>query len=93
MDALLTSVPWPGVGWGGLIFVVVLGFINGSIVTRREHEGAIRLRENIIRRERSISDRALSALQILATEKGTTADAILSAVPLVTDDEEEEVEP
>lgn len=88
MDALLTSVPWPGLGWGGLIFLVILGFIRGDIVTRREHEGAIRLRENSVRRERAIADQAMSALRVLATEHGTTADKVLSALPVAPDDEE-----
>lgn len=34
MDVILTAVPWSGLGWGGLIFVVVLGMVRGDVVTR-----------------------------------------------------------
>lgn len=43
MDALLTSVPWSGLGWGGLIFAAVLALIRGDLVSRRTHENGVRL--------------------------------------------------
>ena len=82
MDALLTSVPWSGLGWGALIFVTVLGVIRGDIVTRREHNTALSARDETIRREREIADRSMAALRLLAEEHGTTTDRILSALPV-----------
>ena len=81
MDALLSSVPWSGLGWGGLIFAAVLALIRGDLVPRRTHENALAARDDIIRRERVMSDRTMSALRLLAAEYGTTADKVLNALP------------
>lgn len=86
MDALLATVPWSGLGWGGLIFAAVLALIRGDLVPRRTHDAALSAARDVIRRERSIADRAMSALHLLATEHGTTTDKILSALPVVTDE-------
>lgn len=82
MDAILTAVPWSGLGWGGLIFLVVLGIIRGDVVTRREHETALARLDDTIQRERAMADRTMSALQHLSHEFGTTADKVLSALPV-----------
>lgn len=82
MDAILTSIPWSGFGWAGLIFATVLGLIRGDIVTRREHATALASRDETIRREREIADRSMAALRLLAEEHGTTTDRILSALPV-----------
>lgn len=81
MDALLAAVPWSGLGWGGLIFAAVLFIIRGDLVPRSTHEDALEARDDIIRRERALTDRAMSALRLVATEYGTTADKVLSALP------------
>ena len=81
MDAILTTVPWSGLGWGGLIFAAVLALIRGELVPRRTHENALAVRDDIIRRERAMADRAMSALRLVSTEYGTTADKVLSALP------------
>lgn len=91
MDAILTAVPWSGLGWGGLIFAVVLGIIRGDVVSRRENETSIAVRDDIIQRERALTDRAMSALRLLAAEYGTTADKVLSALP--TDEEDDDGTP
>ena len=81
MDAILTAVPWSGLGWGGLIFAAVLALIRGDLVPRRTHESALASRDDIIQRERAMSDRTMSALRLLAAEYGTTADKVLNALP------------
>lgn len=82
IDALLTSVPWSGLGWGGLIFAAVLALIRGDLVPRRTHESALAARDDIIQRERALTDRAMSALRLVSAEYGTTADRVLSALPV-----------
>ena len=77
----LTLVPWSGLGWGGLIFAAVLALIRGDLVPRRTHESQLASRDDIIQRERAMSDRTMSALRLLAAEYGTTADKVLSALP------------
>lgn len=81
MDAILTAVPWSGLGWGGLIFAAVLALIRGDLVPRKTHESALASRDDIIQRERVMSDRAMGALRLLATEYGTTTDKVLNALP------------
>lgn len=81
MDAILTAVPWSGLGWGGLIFAAVLALIRGDLVPRRTHESALASRDDIIQRERAMSDQTMSALRLLAAEYGTTADKVLNALP------------
>lgn len=80
MDAL-AMIPWSGLGWGGLIFAAVLALIRGELVPRRTHENALASRDDIIRRERALTDRAMSALRLVSSEYGTTADKVLSALP------------
>lgn len=87
MEALLMSIPWQGFGWGGLALLVVLMVIRGDLVTRRENRESIELREDVIRRERLIADRAMMALRVLASEHGTTADKVLSALPVPKEDD------
>lgn len=77
----LSVVPWSGLGWGGLIFAAVLALIRGDLVPRRTHDSALAGRDDIIQRERALTDRAMSALRLLAAEYGTTADKVLSALP------------
>ena len=86
MDAILTSIPWSGFGWAGLIFATVLGLIRGDIVTRRENVTALRARDETIQRERQIADRSMAALRLLAEEHGTTTDRILSALPVAAEE-------
>lgn len=80
MDAL-TGIPWSGLGWGGLIFAAVFALIRGELVPRSTHENALASRDDIIRRERALTDRAMSALRLVSSEYGTTADKVLSALP------------
>lgn len=82
MDAILTTIPWSGLGWGGLIFAAVLALIRGELVPRRTHENALAVRDDIIQRERAMADRTMSALRLVAVEYGTTADRVLSALPV-----------
>ena len=77
----ISVIPWSGLGWGGLIFAAVLALIRGDLVPRRTHENALASRDDIIRRERVMSDRTMSALRLLAAEYGTTADKVLNALP------------
>jgi len=47
VDVILTAVPWSGLGWGGLIFAVVLGMVRAGpavVVDRyRGRGGRVRL--------------------------------------------------
>ena len=93
MDSLLMSVPWSGLGWGGLIFVTVLALIKGMIIPRSTHIEALRVRDDIINRERDVSDRLMSALRLLAEEHGTTTDKILAALPVEPEEVDRDDEP
>lgn len=86
MDAILTTVPWSGLGWGGLIFAAVLALIRGDLVPRRTHEQIAALLQQRADREARNADRAMAALASLAHEHGTTADKVLQALPVVTDE-------
>lgn len=81
MDAILTNVPWGNLGAGTVLLFAILAIIRGDLVTRREHETALARLEDTIRRERALTDRAMSALRLVSAEYGTTADRVLSALP------------
>ena len=86
MDMLLTGIPWSYLGPGTVLLVAILAIIRGDLVPRRQHEEVIGLHKRNADRERAIATQALSALNVLAREHGTTTDKILSALPI--DDEE-----
>lgn len=89
LDVLLTSVPWAGLGWGAIILIAVREVFKGDIVPGKTHREALAQRDEVIRRERHMADRLMSALQLLATEHGTTTDKILSSLPLVEGGDDE----
>ena len=41
MDPSQIAIPWQGLGWGGLIFLVVLLIIRGDLVPRKVLEQVI----------------------------------------------------
>ena len=88
MDAILTNVPWGNLGAGTVLLFAILAIIRGDLVTRREHETALAIRDETIQRERAMADRNMSALRLVAIEYGTTADKVLSALPVDEGDDD-----
>lgn len=86
MDELLTQVPWPYLGPGSVLFIAILAVIRGDLVPRRTHEQITALLQQRADREANNADRAMAALTSLAHEHGTTADKVLQALPVVTDE-------
>lgn len=78
----ITAVPWAGLGWGGLIFAAVLALIRGDLVPRRTHDDIVDTYREATDAERQASSELRDALRILAEEYGTTADKVLSALPV-----------
>lgn len=85
MDALLTGIPWSGLGWGGLIFAAVLALIRGDLVPRRTHDSIVSTYQEATDAERQASSELRAALRLIAEEYGTTADKVLSALPVPED--------
>ncbi|QGX08240.1 hypothetical protein EEW87_16340 [Janibacter melonis] len=83
MDLILSSVPWSGLGWGGLIFLAVLLIIRGDLVPRRVHESIVSTYKETIGDLRDANRDLRRALEHLANEHGTTADKVLLALPVV----------
>ena len=78
----MTAIPWSYLGPGSVLFIAIIAIIRGDLVVRKSHEEALRQRDDVIDRERSIADRTMAALRLLADEHGTTTDKILSALPI-----------
>lgn len=81
MDAILTTVPWGGLGWGGLIFVAILSVIRGDLVPRRTHDAIVDGLRETVAIERDRNDRLTRVAEALTREHGTTVDRVLSALP------------
>lgn len=88
MDAILTTVPWGNLGAGTVLLFAILAIIRGDLVTRREHETALERLDDTIQRERAMADRNMAALQRLSHDFGTTADKVLSALPVDEGDDD-----
>lgn len=78
----MVAIPWSYIGPGTVLFLAIVAIIKGDLVVRKSHEEALKQRDDVIERERSISDRTMAALRLLASEHGTTTDKILSALPI-----------
>lgn len=82
MEALLTSIPWAGFGWGGLIVLVILMVIRGDLIPKGTHEQIVNdLRESLAI-ERKNNEKLAGALGLLADQYGTTTDKLFQALPL-----------
>ena len=82
MTDVLAAVPWSGLGWGGLIFAAVLALIRGDLVPRRTHDAIVATYREGLDAERQSSCELRAALRLVATEYGTTADKVLSSLPV-----------
>ena len=86
MDEILTTVPWGGLGWGGLIFVAILAVIRGDLVPRRTHDAIVDGLRETVAIEREGNAHLIRVAEALTREHGTTVDRVLSALPATEGD-------
>ncbi|MEX1908627.1 hypothetical protein L6241_10040 [Janibacter sp. Y6] len=99
MDDVLTQLPWGSLGTTSVIVisvlallrVSVLAIIRGELVPARTVEKTeADLRESL-RLERVRNDQPSRALSVLALNYGTTADKVLTSLPLLEGQQQEPV--
>lgn len=72
----LSGIPIEGVGWGALIFLVVLALIRGDIVPRKTYESMVADRDYW----RAVAEKKDETIHLLSTTTRTSA-AVLEALP------------